>query len=177
VLDESLPFAETEQHYYEAELHRLRGELSLMQTVANREGAKRCFCRAIDIARRQSAKSWELRATTSLMRLLAKQATPRGAHDASLDLRLVHRRLRYPRSERRQGATGRGWAPSFAHRTAAVDQKPIDEILIAACNERALAVCSAKTLAAARTTHREGRSVPKVATRAVGPRGRDCFTP
>src|SRR6516225_1997305 len=99
VLDESLPFAETEQHYYEAELHRLRGELSLMQTVANREGAKRCFCRAIDIGRRQRARSWELPGTPRLVRLRGQQATPRGAHDASLDLRLVHRTLRYPRSD------------------------------------------------------------------------------
>ena len=73
VLDESLPMAETEQHYYEAELHRLRGEVMLMRTDADRKGAERCFRKAIDIARSQSAKSWELRATTSLSRLLAKQ--------------------------------------------------------------------------------------------------------
>ena len=35
--------------------------------------AQRCFERAIEIARKQSAKSLELRATTSLARLLAKQ--------------------------------------------------------------------------------------------------------
>ena len=73
VLEETLPFAETEERYYEAELHRLRGELLLMRTDADREGAELCFRKAIDIARRQSAKSWELRATTSLARLLAKQ--------------------------------------------------------------------------------------------------------
>jgi tetratricopeptide (TPR) repeat protein len=73
VLDETLPFAETEEHYYEAELHRLRGELFLMRTDADREAAERCFYKAIDIARRQCAKSWELRATTSLARLLVKQ--------------------------------------------------------------------------------------------------------
>jgi tetratricopeptide (TPR) repeat protein len=72
-LDQALPFAETEEHYYEAELHRLRGELLLRRTDPDREGAERCFRRAIDIARRQSAKSWELRATTSLTRLLGKQ--------------------------------------------------------------------------------------------------------
>jgi predicted ATPase len=33
----------------------------------------RCFIRAIEIAREQSAKSWELRATTSLAQLLARQ--------------------------------------------------------------------------------------------------------
>jgi predicted ATPase len=70
VLEETLPFAETEERYYEAELHRLRGELLLMRSDADREGAERCFRKAIDIARRQRAKSWELRATTSLARLL-----------------------------------------------------------------------------------------------------------
>ena len=69
-LDETLPFADTEEHYYEAELHRLRGELLLGRTVADREDAERCFRKAIDIARRQGAKSWELRATKSLARLL-----------------------------------------------------------------------------------------------------------
>jgi predicted ATPase len=69
-LDETLPFADTEEHYYEAELHHLRGELLLRRTVADREDAERCLRKAIDIARRMGAKSWELRATTSLARLL-----------------------------------------------------------------------------------------------------------
>jgi tetratricopeptide (TPR) repeat protein len=69
-LDETLPFAETEEHFYEAELHRLRGELLLRRTVADHENAERCIHIAIDIARRQGAKSWELRATMSLARLL-----------------------------------------------------------------------------------------------------------
>ena len=70
LVHETLPFAETEEHYYEAELHRLRGELLLRQSDTDREGAERCFRKAIDIAHRQSAKSWELRSTTSLARLL-----------------------------------------------------------------------------------------------------------
>jgi predicted ATPase len=73
VIEETLPFAETEEQYYEAELHRLRGELLLMRTDADRQGAERCFRKAIDIAHRQGAKSWELRSTTSLARLLARQ--------------------------------------------------------------------------------------------------------
>jgi predicted ATPase len=52
-------------------LHHVKGELLLAQTdVAE---AQRCFRTAIEIARRQSARSEELRATTSLARLLAKQ--------------------------------------------------------------------------------------------------------
>jgi class 3 adenylate cyclase/tetratricopeptide (TPR) repeat protein len=72
-VDEVLPFAHTEERYHEAELNRLRGEFLLMRSPAEHGAAEECFRTAIEIARRQSAKSWELRATTSLARLLAKQ--------------------------------------------------------------------------------------------------------
>jgi predicted ATPase len=52
---------------YEAELRRLKGELLLIGETGD---AAQCFRDAIEVARRQSAKSWELRATTSLARLL-----------------------------------------------------------------------------------------------------------
>jgi len=55
----------------ESELHRLKGELLLKN--GNQGTAAQCFRDAIDLARHQSAKSWELRATTSLGRLLALQ--------------------------------------------------------------------------------------------------------
>ena len=55
------------------ELHRLRGEVLLKQNDSNVAEARACFERAIEIARKQSAKSWELRATMSLARLLATQ--------------------------------------------------------------------------------------------------------
>jgi len=55
----------------ESEIHRLKGELLL--SAGNDEAAAQSFRDAIELARRQSAKSWELRATTSLARLLAKQ--------------------------------------------------------------------------------------------------------
>jgi predicted ATPase len=64
---------EHEDRHYEAEIHRLKGELLLKQGVANAEEARSCFQRAIEVARKQSAKSLELRATTSLARLLDKQ--------------------------------------------------------------------------------------------------------
>ena len=64
---------EHEIRHYEAETHRLKGELLLRKHDSNAAEAQRCFERAIEIARRQSAKSWELRATTSLARLLASQ--------------------------------------------------------------------------------------------------------
>jgi predicted ATPase len=61
---------ETGQRYYEAELHRLRGELLLLQhgATASTE-ADACFHRAFEIARKQEARAWELRAAMSLARL------------------------------------------------------------------------------------------------------------
>ncbi len=59
--------------YYEAELHRLRGELLVAAGSDGERHAETCFRQAIDVASRQQAKSLELRATTSLSRLLDKQ--------------------------------------------------------------------------------------------------------
>jgi class 3 adenylate cyclase/predicted ATPase/DNA polymerase III delta prime subunit len=59
--------------YYEAELHRLNGELRLRLDAADTKSAETSFRRAIDIAQRQQAKSWELRAATNLARLLSEQ--------------------------------------------------------------------------------------------------------
>ncbi len=73
-LTEALAAAdEHENHHNRAEIHRLKGELLLRQNAYSTVEAQRCFQRAIEIARTQSAKSWELRATTSLARLLGKQ--------------------------------------------------------------------------------------------------------
>ena len=78
--------------YYRAELHRVRGELLLMQAgdrslsraatggrvVVGAERsvvaqAESCFNQSINIARLQKAKSWELRAAMSLARLYQEQ--------------------------------------------------------------------------------------------------------
>ncbi len=72
-LTEALAAAdEHENRHYEAEIHRLRGELLLKQDDSNAAEARSCFERAIEIARRQSSESLELRATMGLARLLAK---------------------------------------------------------------------------------------------------------
>ena len=63
---------ETGECNYEAELYRLRGELLLMMGAAESE-IEACFRQAIEVARQQDAKSWELRATMSLCRLWQKQ--------------------------------------------------------------------------------------------------------
>ncbi len=68
----------TGEHMYEAELYRLKGELTLaqssVQSLESRvEEAEACFHKAIAIARQQQAKSWELRATMNLARLWQQQ--------------------------------------------------------------------------------------------------------
>jgi len=67
----------TGERLWEAELHRIRAELLLMRgdkdKAEARLQAESCFQHAIEVARRQQAKSWELRATTSLARLWQKQ--------------------------------------------------------------------------------------------------------
>jgi predicted ATPase len=59
----------TEERMWEAELHRLKGELLLQQSSGNPGDAETCFHHAMTIAQNQSAKLWELRAATSLARL------------------------------------------------------------------------------------------------------------
>ena len=59
--------------YLEAEIYRLKGELLLRRGDLRTTEAKACFQRGMEIARHQNAKSLELRATTSLARLLASQ--------------------------------------------------------------------------------------------------------
>jgi predicted ATPase len=62
---------QTEGRHWEAELYRLRAELLLMQ--GDDAEAEASFRRAIEVAQRQQAKSWELRATVSLARLWQEQ--------------------------------------------------------------------------------------------------------
>jgi predicted ATPase len=74
VLDEALDLArQTGEGLYEAELYRLRGEALLCETSApNAEVLQRAeqdFRRALDVSRRQTAKSLGLRAAMSLFRL------------------------------------------------------------------------------------------------------------
>ncbi|MGE5224179.1 MAG: AAA family ATPase, partial [Omnitrophica WOR_2 bacterium] len=69
VIEEGLAEAlQHNEHWWDAELHRLRGELRLSQGAAADE-VEGAFSRAIEIARSQEARSLELRAATSLARL------------------------------------------------------------------------------------------------------------
>jgi predicted ATPase len=74
MIDESFQIVErTGARRYEAEIHRLKGELLLAQDASNAVPAEQSFRTAIEISRQQHAKSWELRTTTSLARLLDRQ--------------------------------------------------------------------------------------------------------
>jgi predicted ATPase len=81
VLAEALTLvAATEERWWEAELHRLKGVLLLQ--LANPEGpqAEACFQQALDVARSQQAKALELRAALSLSRLWQQQGQWVAAH-------------------------------------------------------------------------------------------------
>src|SRR5262249_33297142 len=71
----------TGERYYEAEVHRLKGSLLLQQNSDNQVEAETCFHKALDIARSQQAKSFELRTATSLARLWQQQGKRQEAHD------------------------------------------------------------------------------------------------
>jgi predicted ATPase len=70
-----------DEHYYEAELYRLQGELLLRQSSDHAAEVETCFYQAITIAQGQSAKSWELRAAMSLARLWQSQGKRQDAYD------------------------------------------------------------------------------------------------
>ena len=65
--------ANSGEHSFDAELYRLRGELLLASSPSASSEAQQSLRSAIDLAQKQCAKSWELRATMSLARLLAEQ--------------------------------------------------------------------------------------------------------
>ena len=74
LLTEAFELAEqNDERNWEAELFRLKGALLLSQAVSDGPEAEACFHRALDIARRQQAKSLELRAAMSLSRLWQHQ--------------------------------------------------------------------------------------------------------
>ena len=78
----------TGERYYEAELHRQRGELLLQREAKSHPApdsreqheAETCFQHALDVSRQQQAKSFELRAAMSLSRLWQRQGKRAQAH-------------------------------------------------------------------------------------------------
>jgi predicted ATPase len=82
VLTEALTLVDTTgESWYEPELYRLKGASLLQQSSDNSTEAETCFHHALDIARNQQAKSFELRTATSLARLWQQQGKCQEAHD------------------------------------------------------------------------------------------------
>jgi hypothetical protein len=78
-----------------------------MQSLGDDATSEDCYRHALDVARRQSAKFWELRVANDLARLWRDQGKRDEARDSpGSGLRLVHRRVRHARSERGQGVAG-----------------------------------------------------------------------
>jgi predicted ATPase len=73
--------ATTGERWYEPELYRLKGALLLQLSSDNQAEAESYFHHALDIARNQQAKSFELRTATSLTRLWQQQGKRQEAHD------------------------------------------------------------------------------------------------
>jgi predicted ATPase len=69
-LDEALQWVgRNDERLYAAEVHRIKGELLLRQPAPDPAQAECCFGEALNIARGAEAKSWELRAATSMARM------------------------------------------------------------------------------------------------------------
>jgi predicted ATPase len=64
-----------------AEVHRIAGEIALMSPEPDAAKAEAYLERALTVARRQLAKSWELRAAMSLARLLRDQGKVQQARE------------------------------------------------------------------------------------------------
>ena len=69
-IDEAMVAIETtKDKWWEAEVHRVAGEIALKSSEPDAKKAEAYFNRALAVARQQQAKSWELRAAMSLARL------------------------------------------------------------------------------------------------------------
>ena len=81
-IDEATTAVETtNERWCEAELNRIAGTIALRSPEPDATKAEAYFERALAVARRQQAKSWELRAATSLARLWRDQGKPQQARE------------------------------------------------------------------------------------------------
>jgi predicted ATPase len=81
-IDEAITSVETtKERWWEAEIHRVAGKLTLMSPEPDAAKAEAYFERALTIAREQKAKSWELRAAMSMARLWRDQGRRNEARD------------------------------------------------------------------------------------------------
>ena len=70
-----------QERWCEAEVHRIAGQIALLSTETDVANAEACFERALAVARKQQAKSWELRAAMSMARLWRDQGKRQQARD------------------------------------------------------------------------------------------------
>jgi TOMM system kinase/cyclase fusion protein len=82
---------QTGEVFYKAELSRLNGEALLSESSTETHESERCFREALEVARQQKARAFELRAAVSLARLLVKTGRPA---DALATLEPVHGQFR-----------------------------------------------------------------------------------
>ena len=81
-LDEAVALIErTGQRLHEADILRIAGEIALLEPISDASRGEAYFTRALDVARRQQAKSWELRAAMSMARLWRDQGKRNEARD------------------------------------------------------------------------------------------------
>jgi predicted ATPase len=81
-IGEAMTAIETSREsWYEAEINRLAGEIAVKSPERDRVKAEAYFESALNVARAQQAKSWELRAAMSMARLRRDQGKPDQARD------------------------------------------------------------------------------------------------
>jgi predicted ATPase len=69
----------TKEKWCEAEIFRIAGEIAMLSPNPDAAKAEAYFERALAVARKQQARSWELRAAMSLARLWRNQGKPQQA--------------------------------------------------------------------------------------------------
>jgi tetratricopeptide (TPR) repeat protein len=85
-VEQALPLARPPyEGLYEAELYRLKGELTLL-TSGEANAAEGCFQRSLSVARQQNARSFSLRTAISLARLWRQQGRTAAAYDLLADI-------------------------------------------------------------------------------------------
>jgi predicted ATPase len=82
IIDEAMTASETtKERWFQAEIHRIAGEIALMSREPHAAKAETYFEQALAVSRKQRAKSWELRAAMSMGRLWRDQGKRQQAHD------------------------------------------------------------------------------------------------
>ena len=103
------------------EYERVAGEIELMSPERNTAKAQRLFERALEIARAQQARSWELRAAASLARLWRDQGCRAEAHDLLAPVYGWFTKASKHSIRKRQGRCWKSWRSAHRLRQKAPD--------------------------------------------------------